>query len=111
MKVNLTKLSEEIHENAVDKVFWVEREGVDAVNQYLGKLMLVDTEVSELVDAYVKERGSDEIEKEFVDVAIRLLDLYAAMRLDGIVEREFQEVLEEKVNFNKTRPPKHNRLM
>lgn len=100
-----------IHRNAEDKGFWVEREGVDEVNQFLAKLMLVDTEVSELVDAYVKERGSEAIELEYADVLIRLLDLYQAMMDAGIVDRDIAEVLEQKVSFNKTRPRKHNRLM
>lgn len=109
--VDLNLMGYQIHHNATEKGFWSEREGVDAVNQYLAKLMLVDTEVSELVDAYVKERGAEAIELEFADILIRVLDLYQAMKEDGVVERKLPDVLNEKIEFNSTRPKKHNRLM
>jgi NTP pyrophosphatase (non-canonical NTP hydrolase) len=100
-----------IHANAKNKGFWSDKDGEDQVNQILAKMMLIDTEVSELADAYVKQRGSEEIKKEAADIIIRLLDLMAAMSRYGIISGGVQETLVEKIEFNKTRPAKHNRLM
>lgn len=100
-----------IHANAVDKGFWSEKSGENQVNQILAKMMLIDTEVSELADAYVKQRGSDEILKEAADIAIRLLDLVSAMKRYGIINGSLSKTITEKIEYNRTRPPKHNRLM
>ena len=100
-----------IHANAVAKGFWTEKDGEDQVNQILAKMMLIDTEVSELADAYVKQRGEAEIKKEMADILIRLLDLFEAMRSYGIVSGRLEDVVDEKIKFNALRPPKHNRLM
>lgn len=100
-----------IHANALNKGFWSQKEGEDQVNQILAKMMLIDTEVSELADAYVKQRGSDEILKEAADIIIRLLDLISAMNRYGIIQGKLSDVLTEKIEFNKTRPAKHDRLM
>lgn len=100
-----------IHANAIKKGFWSEKSGEDQVNQILAKMMLIDTEVSELADAYVKQKGGDEILKEAADIMIRLLDLISAMNHYGIVKGRLSEVMSEKIEFNRTRPPKHNRLM
>lgn len=109
--MNFDDWAKEIHENAVEKGFWEPKEGEDQVNQILAKMMLIDTEVSEMADAYVKRRGSEEITKECADIIIRLLDLMRAMKDYGIVEHSIQQVMREKVAFNKSRPAKHNRLM
>lgn len=100
-----------IHSNAVDKGFWSEQEGEGRVNQILAKMMLIDTEVSELADAYVKQKGGEEIKKEMADIIIRLLDLAAAMNRYKIIDGSIKQTLIEKIEFNKARPPKHNRLM
>ncbi len=109
--MTMQSMGEDIHKTAVEKGFWNDKAGEDRANQILAKMMLIDTEVSELADAYVKDRGSEEILKECADVLIRLLDLVQAMKEYGIIVHDLDAVLSEKINFNKTRPPKHNRLM
>jgi len=112
MNINLEELTFEIHTNAVEKGFWAIKKNEDLANQILAKMMLIDTEVSELADAYVKSQGSETILKEFSDIIIRLLDLYAAMQRYRIVEEgKLSETLLNKIAYNKTRPAKHNRLM
>lgn len=71
---------------------------------------MFDTEVSELADAYVKERW-DEVELEMADIIIRLLDLHAGMKKYGIIDGSLFSVVLEKHEFNKTRNRKHGRLM
>ena len=109
--MNLEDLAYTVHNNAVEKGFWTKKDGEDQVNQILAKMMLIDTEVSELADAYVKQQGGEKILKEAADIIIRLLDLIAAMNAYGIINHSLSEVLTEKIEFNKSRPPKHNRLM
>lgn len=108
---DLEELSFQIHNNSVNKGFWSDKDDEDRVNQILAKMMLVDTEVSELAEAYVKSSGSEAILKEFSDIIIRVLDLYAAMIRYKIVDGVLSKSLIEKIEYNKTRPPKHNRLM
>lgn len=107
----IDQLATEIHQTAVSKGFWAYRDGEDRANQVLAKMMLIDTEVSELADAYVKMRGSEEVTKECADIMIRLLDLVKALEDYGVISHNFEDVLMEKVNYNKTRPVKHDRLM
>ena len=109
--MNLDYLADKLHETAVEKGFWSFQEGENQVNQILAKMMLIDTEVSEMADAYVKQRGGEEIKKEAADIIIRLLDLIAAMKNYGVIDGSLDDTLNNKISFNKTRPPKHNRLM
>jgi len=109
--IDIDEFAFQIHNNAVEKGFWEPKYKEDQVNQILAKMMLIDTEVSELADAYVKQKGSEEIKNEAADIIIRLLDLLAAMNRYEIISGSILETLVKKVEFNKTRPAKHNRLM
>lgn len=97
--MNLNELKEKAHANAVEHGFWTQRWSIEHC------LMLVMTEVGELVeahrsgreadmDAFVKYDGrvgfdeiferyiKDTVADEFADVAIRLLDLAGHLGLD-----------------------------
>lgn len=103
--MNKNKLSEKAHANAVEKGFWREKKG----NEHC--LMLVVTEIAEMVEADRKSKTSEPIERfnwfedwdkgttssdrfnfenyfkntledEFADVAIRLSDLAGALGVD-----------------------------
>ena len=103
--MNKNNLSKKAHANAVEKGFWRERKG----NEHC--LMLVVTEISEMVEADRKDRKSEPVERfnwfddwdkgeksfdrsnfemyfkntledEFADVAIRLADLAGALGVD-----------------------------
>jgi len=73
----LDALAAMLHETAIEKGFW---DG-DYSNDKIGnKLALVHSEVTEVLEAIRKSKGSEHIVEEMADVIIRLLDVYAAMR-------------------------------
>lgn len=96
-----------LHENAIEKGFW---DGETTYDKLGNKLALVHSEVTEVLEALRKSKGSHAITEEIADVLIRLLDVYAAMRNAGIVDNSLEEVLHEKVNKNRSRPALHGNL-
>lgn len=94
--MNYNELKEKAHSNAVNHGFWKERQS----NEHC--LMLIITEVAELVEADRKDNRADvynflvcnasqrafetyvknTIEDEFADIAIRLFDLAGALGID-----------------------------
>ena len=98
------ELAEELHKVAVEKGFW--DQGVDDI--FVSKqLMMIVSEVVEVLEAVRKDKGEEEITKEFADIIIRTLDLYAGMVDSGYTRLSLDQALREKVEFNKTRPEKH----
>jgi len=96
----------ELHKNAVDKGFWPNLDDVDDI--FITKqLMMIVSEVVEVMEAIRKDKGEEEITKEFADIIIRTLDLYAGVVEAGYTKLSLDEALREKVEFNKTRPDKH----
>jgi NTP pyrophosphatase (non-canonical NTP hydrolase) len=69
--------------------------------------MMIVSEVTEVMEAVRKDKGEEEITKEFADIIIRTLDLYAGMVEAGYTKLSLDQALREKVDFNKTRPEKH----
>jgi NTP pyrophosphatase (non-canonical NTP hydrolase) len=99
-------LAIELHKNAIEKGFWPESEDVDDI--FIAKqLMMIVSEVTEVMEAIRKDKGEEEITKEFADILIRTLDLYAGVVEAGYTRLSLDEALKEKVDFNKTRPEKH----
>jgi len=99
-------LAIDLHKDAVIKGFWPEVEDVDDI--FIAKqLMMIVSEVVEAMEAVRKNKGEEEITKEFADIFIRTLDLYAGMVEAGYTRLSLDQMLKEKVNFNKTRPEKH----
>lgn len=105
--MNLDDLATQLHWTAVQKKFWEDK--VD-VNFILSKLALVHSEVSEVLEAVRKQKGSQVVVEEIADIIIRLLDLYEGMLEHGFVAHSLQQVLDDKAAFNKTRPEKHGVL-
>jgi NTP pyrophosphatase (non-canonical NTP hydrolase) len=105
----LDNMAVELHKNAVEKGFWGSPEDHDAVNDiFIAKqCMMIVSEVTEVMEAVRKDKGEEEITKEFADIIIRTLDLYAGMVEAGYTKLSLDEMLREKVEFNKTRPEKH----
>lgn len=95
-----------VHNNSVNHDFWE-----DGIDDYIicTKLALIHSEVTEILEAIRKEQGIDQIESEFADVLIRLLDLYQAMQDAGMVKRPLSEVASMKHEVNTGRAPKHDR--
>lgn len=103
----LDALAAVLHETAVEKGFWDGEIGYDKVGN---KLALVHSEVTEVLEAIRKNKGSEEVVEEMADILIRTLDIYAAMRNCGDIIHSLDEVLAKKININKERPKLHGNL-
>jgi NTP pyrophosphatase (non-canonical NTP hydrolase) len=100
----LDDMSVELHKDAIKKGFWPEE--VDDI--FIAKqCMMIVSEVTEVMEAVRKSKGSEEVTKEIADIIIRTLDLYAGMFNNGYVSHSLDEMFEEKTQFNTTRPEKH----
>ncbi len=103
----LDALSAILHETAIEKGFW---DGEYSNDKIGNKLALVHSEVTEVLEAIRKSKGSEYIVEEMADVIIRLLDVYAAMRNEEQINHSLDEILENKINKNKERPRLHGNL-
>ena len=103
----LDALAAVLHETAKEKGFWEPPYSYDKIGN---KLALVHSEVTEVLEAIRKNKGSEEIVEEIADVLIRTLDIYAALRNKDEVHHSLDEVLEAKINKNKERPRLHGNL-
>ena len=103
----LDVLSALLHETAIEKGFWDNPKNFDVFGN---KLALIHSEVTEVLEAMRKNKGSEEIVEEMVDILIRTLDLYASMRNGGFVEHSLDEVLFKKMEINKDRAKLHGNL-
>jgi NTP pyrophosphatase (non-canonical NTP hydrolase) len=103
----LDALAAVLHETAISKGFW---EGPINHDKIGNKLALVHSEVTEVLEAIRKNKGSEEIVEEMSDVIIRLLDLFAAMNNGGLITHSLDEVLFNKMEINKSRPKLHGNL-
>ncbi len=102
----LDNLAMELHKVAVTKGFWPEVEDVDDI--FIAKqCMMIVSEVTEVMEAIRKDKGEEEITKEVADILIRTLDLYAGLVESGYTRLSLDHSLDEKTQFNKTRPEKH----
>lgn len=96
-----------LHENAKLKGFW---DGETTYDKLGNKLALVHSEVTEILEAIRKRKGSELIVEEVADTLIRLLDVYAAMMNMGLVEHSLEEIMNKKIEANKHRPMLHKNL-
>jgi NTP pyrophosphatase (non-canonical NTP hydrolase) len=103
----LDALAAMLHEIAREKGFW---DGEYSHDKIGNKLALVHSEVTEVLEAIRKSKGSEQVVEEMADVIIRLLDVYAAMRNEEQILHSLDEVLESKINKNKERPRLHGNL-
>jgi NTP pyrophosphatase (non-canonical NTP hydrolase) len=103
----LDALSSLIHETAIAKGFW---EGPINHDKIGNKLALIHSEVTEVLEAIRKNKGSKEVVEEMADIIIRLLDLYSAMYIAGFVEHSLEEELNLKMEKNNMRQRLHGNL-
>ena len=98
------EIAEEIHATAVEKGFWDK----DVDDIFITKqLMMIDSEVTEVLEALRKKKGSKAVVEELSDILIRVLDLYAGMLNRGVITESLHDVFLEKADFNKTRDRLH----
>lgn len=103
----LDALSAVIHETAIEKGFWNSAKNYDVLGN---KLALVHSEVTEVLEAMRKNKGSQQIVEEIADILIRTFDFYAALQNGGFISHSLDEVLYEKMEKNKQRPKLHGNL-
>jgi NTP pyrophosphatase (non-canonical NTP hydrolase) len=103
----LDALAAILHETAIEKGFW---DGPKNHDKFGNKLALVHSEVTEVLEAIRKNKGSEEVVEEMADVLIRLLDLYAAMRNGGFITHSLDEQLFKKMQINNNRQHLHGNL-
>lgn len=100
------KVAKEVHQTAVEKG-WYDERGERNPGEVIA---LMHSELSEALEALRTGNGlSDKIpefmgvEEEFADCVIRIMDYSAAKGY------RLAEALMAKIEFNKTRPPKHGK--
>jgi NTP pyrophosphatase (non-canonical NTP hydrolase) len=97
-------MAKEIHNVAVEKGFWPDK--IDDI--FVTKqLMMIVSEAVEVMEAIRKDKGKQEVADEMADIVIRTLDLYQGLMDNGYVDQELQVALNNKTNFNKSRPERH----
>jgi NTP pyrophosphatase (non-canonical NTP hydrolase) len=100
----LEELATDLHNTAIDKGFW--SYAIDDI--FIAKqCMMIVSEVTEVMEAVRKDKGSQEIVEELSDVIIRTLDLWKGMYDHGYVEHSLDDAMERKSSYNKTRPERH----
>ena len=110
MYLMFDELAKQLHETAVEKGFWkvIDNATPEQTDIFITKqLMMIVSEVTEVMEAIRKDKGEDEIAAEFSDIFIRTLDLYAGMVDLGYLTKSLDDALDKKTGFNKTRPEKH----
>jgi NTP pyrophosphatase (non-canonical NTP hydrolase) len=97
-------LATDLHDIAIEKGFW--SYPVDDI--FIAKqCMMIVSEVTEVMEAVRKDKGSQEIVEEMADILIRTLDLWKGMYNQGYVEHSLDNAMERKSSYNKTRPERH----
>lgn len=98
-----------IHYTAQLKGFWDAPYSPDLI---VAKLALIHSEVSETMEAYRKQQGSERILEEFADTFIRLYDLIIALEEFGIIDHsDIDWVIREKMSVNAQRDRLHGNLI
>lgn len=89
------------HKTAKEKGFWDE-------DDRRVKLLLIHCEISEAVEELRKDNIENYYE-ELSDIAIRLFDLMGYEEKEVKYKINFESIIEEKMDYNKTRPKKHGK--
>ena len=108
--INLDDTAQSLHATALEKGFWDPLKRMkyeDHFIFYAKQLMMIDSEVTEVLEALRKKKGSKAVVEELSDILIRVLDLYAGMLNRGVITESLHDVFLEKADFNKTRDRLH----
>jgi NTP pyrophosphatase (non-canonical NTP hydrolase) len=101
---NIDEVSKGIHSTAVEKGFWPDK--VDDI--FITKqLMMIVSEAVEVMEAIRKDKGREEVRDEMADIIIRTLDLWAGLCENGYSEGSLQSAINNKHQYNQSRPERH----
>lgn len=103
---NFDELAEELHANSVNKGFY---DGYDMTQfkDQACKLMLIDSEVTEVMEALRKDKGERDVLDEISDIIIRVLDFYAGIKEAKVVTGSLDSAFDNKSRINLQRPHMH----
>jgi NTP pyrophosphatase (non-canonical NTP hydrolase) len=94
--------------NSYDHGFWKVKENGKIGRNFGEAIALIHSELSECLESYRKQDNVGDMDKiavEMADVIIRLLDLAYG------TGHEVHKAMYKKMNYNKTRPHKHGKLI
>lgn len=100
----LKLLAVRTHQTARDKGFYADPEIMDKV---AGKLALVHSEVTEVLEALRKNQGADKVTEEFTDILIRTLSLHEWLVDLGLATDDLDETMAMVMDRNDARPALH----
>lgn len=106
---SLETLAKQVHTITAQKGFWDSFNEVDPFPFYAYKLAMINSEVTEVLEAIRKDKGDKEVVLEIVDILIRVLDLYEGLKATGELEADWNldDIMAEKIVVNQSRPERH----
>lgn len=101
--IGLNAASMEINQTSRAKGFWDHI----SMDKIAGKIALIHSECTELLEALRKDQGADKVSEEMADIIIRTLDLHAMLVRNGMATDNIARFIDDKMNANKLREPLH----
>lgn len=99
-------LEHSLHNAAVEKGFYGSLD-MSEFNSQAKQLMMITSEVVEVMEVLRKDKGNDALLDELADIYIRLFDFTEALRRAGVLEGSVAHAIYEKAKFNQSRPKMH----
>ena len=110
---DLDDLAHTLHANAKEKGFYDPCDNMDEKDHvifYLKQLAMIHSEVTEVLEAIRKDKGSNLVVEELADIIIRVLDFWAFLNQTGYTSRRLSDALNDKVEINRGRNHMHGTL-
>ena len=106
MSLGLDKTALVLNISSIEKGFYKSL-NMSEFNSQAKQLMMVTSEVVEVMEALRKDKGEQEVMDELADIVIRVLDFYQAIKDAGVVSQSLDEAVIKKHEKNLTRPHMH----
>jgi NTP pyrophosphatase (non-canonical NTP hydrolase) len=100
----LKRFAKRTHETAKSKGFYADPVIMDKV---AGKLALVHSEVTEVLEALRKDQGKDKVTQEVVDILIRTLSLHEWLVELDLATDDLDDIMGMVMDRNDARPSMH----